>query len=418
MKRSLATVVILTVALGALVVPAWAASDPGRSKQWGLTRIKADQAWSASKGSGVTIAIVDTGIDLTHPDLKSKISSHYSCTGGTCSGGSSAGDDDNGHGSHVAGIAAAATSNGIGIAGVAPSAKLMAVKALDNEGSGACGDITSGIEWAADHGADVVNLSLGPEIVGLGLLCVGPLQDAAEYAWNKGVVVVISAGNDGLFNLYSSSALLVVGATGPDDREAGYSNSGADVFAPGGNRGSSACTASTCVYSTWKDGAYASIQGTSMAAPHVSGIAALLLARGYAKSEVRSRLLSTADNVNGILRVNAARAVGSAGSTSSPKTSPKSSSSSRSSSPTTGQPSTVTPTVLGAKASSPPTTPGPASSASVSESPSQSPIASDQMLSKGSSVATPAVIAAAAVAAAILMFAGVRTMRRRKNLRA
>lgn len=270
-----------------------------------MSKIRADQAWNASKGAGVTIAIVDTGIDLTHPDLKNKIVSHYTCIG-TCKTG---GDDDNGHGSHVAGIAAAATGNGVGIAGVAPSAKLMAVKALASDGSGSCSDIALGIRWATDHGADVINLSLGPDLT-LDLFC--GVQDAAEYAWGKGVVVVVSAGNDGLINLYSSSALIIVGATRADDSPAPYSNSGADVYAPGGYPGSNGCTPQTCVFSTWKDGRYNSIDGTSMATPHVSGIAALLLARGYKPSQILSRLQSTADDVNGIRRVNAARAVGTA----------------------------------------------------------------------------------------------------------
>jgi subtilisin family serine protease len=305
-------------ALLAGVLPARAAGDPYRDRQWGLDQIKAAEAWPVSKGAGVTIAIVDSGIDLTHPDLKSKIAASYSCIGGSCASG---GDDDNGHGSHVAGIAAAATGNGVGIAGVAPSAKLMAVKAIDEDGRGACSDIELGIRWAADHGSDVINLSLGPEILQgnvTGVLCIDGLQDAAAYAWNKGNVVVVSAGNDGLFSFYSSPDLLVVGATGADDAPASYSNSGADVYAPGGDPPGS-CSATTCVFSTWKDGAYASNAGTSMAAPHVSGVAAQLLAKGYSNSQVRSRILSTADSVNGIRRVNAARAVGTSSNTPTPK---------------------------------------------------------------------------------------------------
>jgi subtilisin family serine protease len=318
MKRLLATGAILIVVF-ATMVPAWAATDPYRSRQWGLTKIRADQAWSASKGAGVTIAILDTGIDLTHPDLKNKIVSHYACTDGVCSTGSTKGDDDHGHGSHVGGIAAAATNNGAGIAGVAPSARLMAVKVLGSDGSGYCSDIELGIRWAADHGADVINLSLGPIIVGLGIFCIGGLQDATEYAWGKGIVVVISAGNDGLFNLYSSGSLIVVGATAANDAPAPYSNSGADIYAPGGYRGSGECKPETCVFSAWKDGSYISIQGTSQAAPHVSGIAALLIARGYKNTQILPRLKSTADNVNGVQRVNAARAVGSVAGTNTTK---------------------------------------------------------------------------------------------------
>ena len=310
MKRLLVVVSSAAVLCVTAAVPAWAASDPYRSRQWGLSKIRADRAWSTSKGAGVTIAIVDSGIDLTHPDLKNKIVSHYSCIGGTCKSG---GDDDNGHGSHVAGIAAASTSNGLGIAGVAPSAKLMAVKVLGADGTGACGDVDAGIRWAADRGADVINLSLNPGVFGLDIFC--GLQSAAEYAWGKGSVVVVAAGNDGLVNLYRSDSLIVVGATGPQDQPAAYSNAGADIYAPGGDRGSGSCTNANCVYSTWKDGKYATSQGTSMAAPHVSGITALLLSRGVSKAQILPRLKTTADHVGGILRVNAARAVGTVAAT-------------------------------------------------------------------------------------------------------
>ncbi|MFY9588251.1 MAG: S8 family serine peptidase [Actinomycetota bacterium] len=315
-KRSLATCA-LTLAFVSLMAPSWAAGDPKRSLQWGLTKVRADQAWSASKGSGVTIAILDSGIDLTHPDLKNKIVSHVTCIE-TCTAG---GDDDNGHGSHVAGIAAASTSNGIGIAGVAPAAKLMSVKVVGANGSGSCADIDLGVRWATDHGADVINMSFGPDLT-IDLLC--GLQDAAEYAWSKGVVVVVAAGNNGLINLYGSDSLIVVGATGPNDEPASYSNSGADIYAPGGNRRSAPCSPDNCVYSTWKDGGYASIEGTSMATPHISGIAALLLARGYKNTQILPRLRSTADDVDGILRVNAARAVGSVAGTKTTKPRPSS----------------------------------------------------------------------------------------------
>ncbi|TML75176.1 MAG: hypothetical protein E6G04_12780 [Actinobacteria bacterium] len=144
-KRPALAFLTAFIALAGVVSPASATTDPGRAQQWALTKIHADQAWTKTKGAGITIAIVDTGIDLTHPDLKSKVASHYDCTSGSCVTGSGAGNDDNGHGSHVAGIAAAVTGNGVGIAGVAPSARLMAVKVLDSQGSGRCSDIVTGI---------------------------------------------------------------------------------------------------------------------------------------------------------------------------------------------------------------------------------------------------------------------------------
>lgn len=403
MKRSLVSIASAVLLVTALV-PAWAATDPFRSRQWGLSQIRADQAAAVSTGAGVTIAVVDTGIDLDHPDLKSKIGAHYSCLDGSCGTG---GNDDHGHGTHVAGIAAAATNNGTGIAGVAPAAKLMAVKVLDENGSGSCGDITLGIRWAADHGADVINLSLGPEIVGLGVLCVGSLESAAEYAFDKGIVVAIAAGNDGLFNLYSSPAFVVVGATGPDDGPARYSNSGADVYAPGGDRGSAACAPSTCIFSTWIDG-YASVQGTSMATPHVAGIASLMLARGYSASQIPSRLRSTADVVNGIPRVNAERAVGLAG------TSPKPAKSSSPAGPTAGSTrssrtptATAEPSVLPTKL----TVPSPSTTTLPSEG--GAPLASRPRPVSGASPTRTSVIVIAATVFAVMSFVALRTVRRR-----
>ncbi|HJR19940.1 MAG TPA: S8 family serine peptidase [Actinomycetota bacterium] len=410
MKRLLVSIASAVVCVTA-IAPAWAATDPNRSNQWALTKIRAIEAWKASTGAGITIAVVDTGIDLDHPDLKSKIGSHYSCMGGSCAAG---GDDDHGHGTHVAGIAAAATNNGVGIAGVAPAAKLMAVKVLDEEGSGDCDDIATGIRFAADHGARVINLSLGPELPGLLAVllqggCISDLEAAATYAWNKGVFVVIAAGNNGLRSVYDSETLEVVGATGPDDQAASYSSSGADVYAPGGD--ASSCSPSTCIFSTWTGGGYALNQGTSMAAPHVSGIAALLFARGYSNAQIRQRLAATADNLGGILRVNAARAVGPAASTppkAAPKPSPKKTSSAA---PIPGPPNgPATPSVLPTKLT-PSSTPSPVSSetgAVLAARPDQPP---------GTSATRPAVIVVAALALGLVAFAMVRATRRR-SLRA
>lgn len=315
MKRPVLTSLAAAFLTCALVSPANATTDPGRSQQWGLTKIHADQAWTKAKGAGITIAIVDTGIDLTHPDLKAHIASHYDCTSGSCVGGATAGNDDNGHGSHVAGIAAAVTGNGIGVAGVAPSAKLMAVKVLDSKGNGRCSDIVTGIRFASDHGARVINLSLGPATQLLDLIfgnsCLADLQSAADYAYGRGDVVVIAAGNDSIQAAYNDPSLEVVGATGPNDEVASYSNTGANVYAPGGDPPGTTCqTYTNCILSTWVNGEYALDAGTSMATPYVSGLAALLLSEGYTNAQAVARINSTADTVNGIPRINAMRAVG------------------------------------------------------------------------------------------------------------
>jgi serine protease len=417
MRRSITFVAACLAACLATALPASAASDPYRPRQWALDRIQADKAWSVSRGAGVTIAIVDTGIDLSHPDLKGKITGAYACVSGACSAG---GDDDNGHGSHVAGIAAAATGNGVGISGVAPAAKLMAVKVLDSDGSGACSDIELGIRWAADHGARVVNLSLGPGLftAPTGFLCTNGLQQAAAYAWNAGSVVVIAAGNDSLVSLYSSNDLLVVGATGPDDDLASYSNSGANIYAPGGDSGSSSCRDNTCIFSTWEDGGYADAQGTSMAAPHVSGVAALLLARGYTNAQVLSRIRSTADNVNGFLRVNAARAVGSSTPIAVQPRSPSGSKPSGSKqSPAGSSPSTngtVAPAASGIPTMSPT---GSATPGAGSENASSSPQAAGATTDETSS-SNALRIAIAALAAALLTAAAVRIAIHRRTVRA
>ncbi|HEY8769194.1 MAG TPA: S8 family serine peptidase, partial [Thermoleophilaceae bacterium] len=133
-------------------------NDPLFPHQWGLAQVKAPQAWArGAQGSGATIAIVDSGIDLNHPDLSGKLVPGFDfASGASCASG---GQDRNGHGTHVAGIAAATTNNGIGVAGTAPLAQIMPVRVLDEAGNGSSVDVSAGIKWAADQGAQVVNLS-------------------------------------------------------------------------------------------------------------------------------------------------------------------------------------------------------------------------------------------------------------------
>jgi subtilisin family serine protease len=314
--------------------------------QWSLQRIGAPGAWARGTGEGVTIAVVDSGVDLGHEDLASKVDGDVSCIGagdpgGRCTG---SGRDDNGHGTHVAGIALAATGNGRGVAGVAPDARLLAVRVLANtcEGDGTCtatgtaDDVAAGIRWAADHGADVINLSLGGGTLQGVLGCA--FCDAVEYAWGKGAIPVIAAGNDSALPAgFGDEHALVVTATTRADARASYSNASSGllrgarwpVSAPGGEAETDADDCATGgtpkgVLSTYwvagQDDAYACQAGTSMAAPHVSGALAVLRSTGLSPQAAVDRLLATAQDLGppgrddefGVGRIDLGRAVGTA----------------------------------------------------------------------------------------------------------
>jgi thermitase len=297
-------------------------SDPASagyiSKQWGLVQIHAQAAWAFGKGAGVRIGIVDTGVDLGHADLAGKVVAAATCMGtggnpGACKTGPGAGQDDNGHGTHVAGIAAA---SGIGVAGVAPAASLVVAKVLNSSGAGSTADVAAGIGWVVEHGAKVVNLSLGSDPGFLGVNCLlggcdsGTVTAAVEAAWRAGAVAVVAAGNNAgdLFGPagYGGLDAVVVAATGPEGHLASdYSSLPGDakwgVLAPGGDDPAGPTTP-TCgtfdpteILSTyWAGGScYATDEGTSMATPFVSGTIALLLGRGLSQVEAVQTLLST-----------------------------------------------------------------------------------------------------------------------------
>lgn len=281
-------------------------NDPYFGKQWGMTKIDAPGAWDITQGSSdVRIAICDTGIDQDHVDIKGKIAANKNFTK------SYTVDDRYGHGTHVAGIAAAITNNGTGVAGVGYNSRLMNVKVLGDNGSGYYSWVANGIIWAVDNGAKVINLSLG------GTSPSKTLEDAVNYAWGKGAVLVGAAGNDNtsapLYPAYYDNCIAVA-ATDQNDAKASFSNYGVwvDIAAPG-----------VGIFSTLPNHNnrigiknYGSLSGTSMATPHVSGVAALVWATGYGTSNtsVRDRIEDTADQAGtmwsyGIERVNAYEAV-------------------------------------------------------------------------------------------------------------
>jgi subtilisin family serine protease len=286
------------VAVMALAPVAWASADRYSSRQWALDRVRAETAWSiGGRGDGATIAIVDSGVDLRHEDLKGSFVKGYDFVDDDADP-----SDEHGHGTHVAGIAAARADNEIGIAGVAPEAKIMPVRVLDADGRGTGSDVDAGIRWAADHGADVINLSLSDGDILVESLFGDALNESLDYAWSKGAVPVVVSGNDGFFRTQLASADgVMVTATGPDDTKASYANSVGfakwAIAAPGGTPESQ----SSMVFSTlWTRSGrthYGWAYGTSMAAPHVSGAAAILRGLGLTPQQTVDRLLSTARDI-------------------------------------------------------------------------------------------------------------------------
>ncbi|MBI2830572.1 MAG: peptidase S8 [Chloroflexi bacterium] len=273
--------------------------------QWGMTKIQGPEAWDITQGSSsVKIAIVDTGIDQDHEDLAAKIVAKKNFTRSKTT------DDKYGHGTHVAGIAAAITNNSKGVAGIGYNSSLMNVKVLGDSGSGYQSWVASGITWAADNGAGIINLSLG------GGPYSSTMETAVNYAWSKGAVIVAAAGNDGIsspsYPAYYTN-VIAVAATDSNDTKASWSNYGSwvDIAAPG------VSIFSTLPNHTNRIGIknYGSLSGTSMASPFVAGVAALVRAANptWTNTEVRAKLEVATDPTTGfdttVGRVNAFKAV-------------------------------------------------------------------------------------------------------------
>lgn len=278
-------------------VTAAVTNDPGRPAQWALTQLNVEGLWPVNNGTGVCVAVIDTGVQSTHPDLAGLVVGTADFTGEGPA-------DGYGHGTHVAGIIGAVANNGVGISGAAPGADVLSVKVLASNGSGLSSWAADGIIWAVDHGATVLNLSLGascPPAQSGGCMSTA-MQTAVSYAQSHDVVVVAAAGNDGDPNgahagNWSWPAAytwpIAVGATTASSTHSSFSTSApyVDVAAPGSS-----------IYSTYLttvNGGYAYMSGTSMATPYVTALAALL--RGAHPSDtaaqIRARITSTATDL-------------------------------------------------------------------------------------------------------------------------
>jgi thermitase len=290
-----------------LRVAAFAPDDPlfTDESQWNLVKIGAPAAWDTVLGNRARVAVVDTGIAADHPDLSGKVAAQKDTINSD-----KVAEDDNGHGTHVAGTVAAATNNGRGVAAVCPSCKLLIAKSGDENGLFWDSDVVQGIYWSVDNRAKVINLSLGfpgnSKIV----------EHAVNYAWQHGIVVVAAAGNDSTDKPSYPAAydkVISVAATDDSDVKADFSNYGKiDVAAPGVG------ILSTVPISADPDGdGYQAWDGTSMASPHVAALAGLLAAQGRTAPEIRRRIEKTAvdlgdagkDEYYGRGLINAERAV-------------------------------------------------------------------------------------------------------------
>ena len=289
-----------------------AVNDPQTGGQYSLDRMRVRDAWSRSKGGSNLVAVLDTGVQAGHTDLHGRVAKGYDFVNND-----SGASDDNGHGTWVAGIIAANANDHYGIAGISWTDRILPVKIMDGNGTGSTADLAAGITYAANRGADVINMSVG------GFPYSQAIQDAVNDAWNRGAVLVGAAGNNNRSETFypaSFDHVVSVSATQVEDEFSNWSSYGpkVDVSAPGSSVLTTNCTASACQHPDW--GSHTYISGTSFATPNVSGVVALIRAKypSYTPSQVVSRLLNTVDDRGyagrddryGLGRVNAYRALG------------------------------------------------------------------------------------------------------------
>ena len=259
--------------------PYFLPNDPMLANQWGLISARFGGAWNDAKGGRAKVAIVDSGAYSNHPDIGRIIAQRDFVEDDAVA------DDDNGHGTHVTGIAGALTDNGKGVAGGCFDCELLIAKVMGRIGFTTDSRIVKGINWSANHGADVVNLSLG----GSGDSSV--LRTAVDRAYGRGALVVAAAGNEGTNEPQYPAAyskVIAVSATTADGRLARFSSRGdwVDLAAPG-----------TDILSTRMSGGYGRMSGTSMSAPFVSGLAGLLASRGMSADSIRQSMQTTAKDL-------------------------------------------------------------------------------------------------------------------------
>jgi subtilisin family serine protease len=275
-------------------------NDPKYPSAWHLPKIQAPTAWDSSQGNGVTIAILDTGVDANHPEFAGKLVAGWNSVSGNTDTA-----DIHGHGTNVAGTAAAIANNSLGVAGVASAARIMPIRITNNSsGYAYWSDIARGLTWAADQGAHVANISYEATNS-------SSIASAAQYLQGKGGVTVVAAGNSSTNPGYSDSPYMItVSATDSNDIKTSWSNYGyfVDVSAPG-----------VSIWTTFKGGGYGTVNGTSFASPITAGVVALMMAASpdLSSCELEEILKTTADDLGntgwdthyGSGRVNAAAAV-------------------------------------------------------------------------------------------------------------